>query len=102
MNENMKMTVVTWFDPDTPDTALLAAEAYKIKVASQKPGNSPDETFIAVYGPEENVDLFLEDFESGDVRPMVSARDLDDDEWHAWLHDQLAPLGVLYVPPEAN
>lgn len=93
-----KMTVVKWYDPDTCDTVKLAAQAYGIQIKAAEPTGNPDEIFVCVYGPTENVDRFVDDVEEGDVEPFESKRELSDNEYQEWLADQLRTFGVLYIP----
>ena len=50
-----------------------------------------DRTELVVYGPTENVDRFLEDFEEGDLEPFdtVGAGNYDDEDYEAWLNNEV-------------
>lgn len=93
-----KMAVVRWYDSDTCDSVKLAAQAYSIQIKAEEPTGNPDEIFVCVYGPAENVDKFVDDVEEGDVEPFDLQCELSDSEYQEWLADKLRPFGVLYIP----
>ena len=79
-----KSAVVEWFDDDNPKSYLLCCEKYGIKFIFAKVLDK-DRTELVVYGPTENVDHFLEDYEEGDLEPFetVGAADYDDEDYVA-------------------
>lgn len=93
-----KMSVVRYYDPDTVDSVDLAAKAYNIQIKARELTGEPDEIFVCVYGPTENVDRFTADVEEGDLEPFESKRDLSDNEYQTWLSESLREFGYLYIP----
>ena len=93
-----KMITVKYFDSDTIDSRFLAAEAYGLEIKAAEPTGEPDEIFLTVFGPAENVDRFVEDNAEGDLEPFEAQRDLSDNEYLSWLSKELARFGVLFVP----
>ena len=93
-----KITTVKWFDPDSTDTAKLAAQAYGIKVLATYPTENKDEVYVTVGGSTENVDRFLDDLDEGNVEPFESKRELSDNDYQYWLMEELGKFGVKYVP----
>ena len=85
-----KSAVVEWFDDDNPQSYLLCCEEYGIKFIFAKVLDK-DRTELVVYGPTENVDRFLEDYEEGDLEPFetVGAGDYDDEDYVAWLNNEV-------------
>ena len=92
------MAVVKWFDTDTCDTVLLAAETYDVEVKTMEPTGDPNEVWVCVYGEPDKVDRFVEDVNEGDIEPLESKRDLSDWEYQCWLSESLQRFGVLYIP----
>lgn len=85
-----KSAAVEWFDDDNPESYLLCCEEYGIKFIFAKVLDK-DRTELVVYGPTENVDRFLEDYEEGDLEPFetVGAGDYDDEDYEAWLNNEV-------------
>lgn len=93
-----KIVTTKYFDDDTPDTIMIATQAYGVKLLATYPTESKDEVYATVGGPAENVDRFLEDLEEGDVEPFESKRELSDNDYQYWLMEELGKFGVKYVP----
>jgi hypothetical protein len=93
-----KITTIEWFDDDTVDTLELAAQAYGITVNCTEATDDPNTICASVSGPEASIDGFLEDLESGDVKPMCSKIELSENEYQFWLRDELSKLNIKYDP----
>lgn len=92
------MATIKWFDTDTCDSVLLAAEAYDVRIKTMEPTGEPNEIWVCVDGAPENVERFVNDVEEGDVEPFESKRDLSDDDYLTWLSEALQRFGVLFIP----
>ena len=93
-----KITTIEWFDDDTVDTLELAAQAYGITVNCTEATDDSNTICASVSGPEDSVNRFLEDLDSGDIEPMRSKTELSENEYQFWLKDELAKFGVTYDP----
>jgi len=85
-----KATVIEWYDDVNPDSYVLCQEAYGIKVLQTKTIDA-NTTEVVVYGPTENIDHFLEDFNEDCVQPLESmqAGDYDDEDYEAYLNNEV-------------
>lgn len=85
-----KTAVIEWFDDDNPESYLLCCEEYGIEFIFAKVLDEYH-TELVVYGPTENVDRFLKDFDEGDVEPFetVGSGDYDDEDYEAWLNNEV-------------
>ena len=89
MNMN-KSAVIEWFDDDNPESYVLCCEAYGIKIVNVEVIDEFN-TEITVYGPIENINKFLEDYDEGNVEPFetVGSGDYDDEDYEAWLNNEV-------------
>lgn len=89
MNKNKSATVV-WFDDYNPESYVLCCEAYGIKILNAEVIDEFN-TEITVYGPIENINKFLEDYDEGNVEPFetVGSGDYDDEDYEAWLNNEV-------------
>ena len=80
----MKTCKIEWYDDFNTSSWKLAALEYGVSIEeTEKIG--AHEVVLAVQGPSRNVKEFVEDVESGDVRPMCLNRGMDEAEYKAWL-----------------
>ena len=84
----MKTCKIEWYDDVNTASWKLAAPEYGVELEQTKVLNE-DEVELAVRGPRENVKAFVEDVDSGDVRPMCDKRSLDEDGYAEWLETEL-------------
>lgn len=84
----MKTYKIEWYDDVDVSSWKLAAKEYDVKLEQSRVLNE-DEVVLTVKGARKNVEAFLEDFDSGDVRPMCAMRNLDEDEYAEWLEAEL-------------
>jgi len=85
-----KSAVVEWYDDVNPDSYVLCMEPYGIKILHTKLIDE-NQTEVVVYGPEENVDRFLEDFEEDTLEPLeeMQSGDYDDEDYEAYLNNEV-------------
>ena len=93
-----KMITVKWYDPDTTDSIMLAAQAYGLKITSREKADNPNEIYVSLYGPKENIERFKSDFDDDIIEPFESKKELSDEEYLDWLSDNLRQFGCLFIP----
>lgn len=71
-NDNLYQTVeITYFDYDNPETYKLCMKEYGLSCLSSTPLNST-EVKLTISGHPDNIENFLDDFENGDLIPLVN------------------------------
>lgn len=93
-----KMITIKWYDPDTTDSIMLAAQAYGLKITSNEKSDVPNEIYVSLYGSTENIDRFKSDFDDDVIEPFESKKELSDEEYLDWLSDELRHFGSLFIP----
>lgn len=85
-----KSKTIIYEDSDNADSYLLCLEPYGLKLLLALPVGE-DSTEITVYGKEEDVDRFAEDYEDGAVEPLESmSRSLEfDEDYEGWLNNEV-------------
>lgn len=85
-----KAKVIRWYDDVNPDSFVICAPNYGLKVLQAKYVHD-NEVEIVVYGLAEDVDRFAADVEDGSVEPLESmGRDLEfDEDYEAWLNNEV-------------
>lgn len=96
LKPNRKATLVDYFDDINPDSYLLCAEPYRIKIL-QALAKTPSDTELVIYGEAEDVDRFVEDNEEGCLEPMESmSQGIEyDDDYEAWLNNEVNRILML-------
>lgn len=87
----MKTCKIEWYDDVNTASWKLAVKEYGVELEQTKVLNE-DEVELSVKGPRENVKAFIDDVDSGDVRPMCGKRDLDEDAYAEWLEAELSKV----------
>lgn len=88
MNKTCK---VEWFDDVDVDSWKLAAKEYGVSAEKTKDVDE-DTVEIRVSGEYDHVKAFVEDMDSGDVRPMCGKRELGEDEYAEWLDCEISKI----------
>ena len=95
----MKKTAsVTYYNSDTTDIIRLEAQEYGLQILDIEQTGNPDEVLVTLKGEEENIDIFLEDYEEDNLRWCDSKSELPEDEYQFLIQSELQKLGISYAP----
>lgn len=92
-----KSATIIWWDDEVFESYKLCLEPYGIKVLNAVATENFGETEITVYGPNDNIDRFLEDFDDDALEPFesLSLKYEDDDEYYAALNESVENFNFL-------